>query len=126
MDYRITITAGTEKDADGFYLTEDELQRAVDAIRRTLIMSFERYSETATFDAWVDDDGWISRERGLRWTCLAAGVDRTEAERRGLAAAERVAAELRRARVMLEVEPVTAAFVGPVRWPRRPRWGVVA
>lgn len=116
MDYRITITAGTEKNSDGFYLTEDELRRAVEAIRRMFIMHFDGYSETATLDAWIDEDGWISRERGLRWTCTAAGVDRDEAERMGFAAAERVAAELRRARVVLEIEPVSAVVVvGPVR-----------
>ena len=112
MIYRITFTAGLEKDAKGFYLGEEDVRKAVGAIRRQLVARFGGYTEADTTGGWVDDDGYLVEERGKRWTCLAS-MTRKEAEKAGRELAGLIAAELRQACVVMEVERVSAAFVGP-------------
>lgn len=112
MMYRITFTAGLEKDAEGFYLSDEERYKAVEAIRRQLVARFGGYTELGSTGGWVDDEGYLVEERGARWVCLAS-MNRKEAERAGRELAGMIAAELRQACVVMEIERVSAAFIGP-------------
>lgn len=112
MSYRITFTAGLEKGADGFYLDEGMVADAVSTVRRQLAARFGGYTETDSVGGWIDDDGYLVEERGKRWVCLAS-MDRKEAEKAGRELAGMIAAELRQACVVMEIERVSSAFVGP-------------